>query len=560
MHPLIAPPAIAPPVLAFESVAIGARARDGRIIPLVDGVSFALRRGEVLGLIGGSGAGKSTLGLAAMGYVRRGCYFMGGRVFIHGQDILAWSEERRRTLRGNKIAYVAQSAPAALNPASPLLEQLLEAALAHDLMEKSQALEEINALLAALDLPDSTALKARYLHQMSGGQLQRVMVAMALITKPDLLIFDEPTTALDTTTQIEALLTFRTALARTNSAALYISHDLAVVAQMASSVIVLKAGKIVEQGSTATILNDPRDPYTRSLVRGFTRLASGGMKGDNAAPLLAATNLSAAYRRARKGPQTLVLDDVSFTLGRGECLALIGLSGSGKSTLARLICGLMAPLNGTIAFEGAPLPALIKERPRALLRRIQLIHQIPDLALNPRHSVYETLARPLTLYFGLKGKERDARVSALMDEMELPRAFLERPTGALSGGQKQRVVLARALAANPDVLICDEITSALDRLVAVEILTLLSRLQRERALAMLFITHSLETVRVIAHRVAVLEPGPEGGRIVETGTPDAVLHAPTASYTRWLLDCEPQIALDWLDQIAAKRAAHSARM
>ena len=550
------------PLLDAQNITITAQARDGRVLKLVDDVSFSLRRGEVLGLIGGSGAGKSTLGLASMGFTRRGCVFASGRVNFHGQNILQWSQERRRNLRGNKIAYVAQSAPAALNPASPLLEQLCEAALAHDVMDKTEALAEIAKLLAALDLPDCASLKTRYLHQMSGGQLQRVMVAMALVTKPDILIFDEPTTALDTTTQIEALATFRQAIALNQAAALYISHDLAVVAQMADRILVMQAGRVVEEGATQQVLASPQEPYTQRLVRDLSRVVTPLTLAPDITPLLAIHHLNASYRRGRKHLGAPVLDDISLTLEPGECLALIGLSGSGKSTLARAVCGLMAPTQGEIVLSGEVLPPLLKERSRAMLRRIQLIHQIPDLALNPRHSVRETLSRPLAFYFGMDEGEQDKRVRELLDQMELPQSFLDRRTGALSGGQKQRIVLARALAASPDVLVCDEITSALDRLVAEEILGLLARLQKELGLALLFITHSLETVRVIAHRVAVLEATDTGGKIVEIGKPEDVLTHPTASYTRWLLDCEPQMSMGWLDGVLARRvaavAAHSA--
>ena len=550
------------PLLDAQNITITAQARDGRVLKLVDDVSFSLRRGEVLGLIGGSGAGKSTLGLASMGFTRRGCVFASGRVNFHGQNILQWSQERRRNLRGNKIAYVAQSAPAALNPASPLLEQLCEAALAHDVMDKTEALAEIAKLLAALDLPDCASLKTRYLHQMSGGQLQRVMVAMALVTKPDILIFDEPTTALDTTTQIEALATFRQAIALNQAAALYISHDLAVVAQMADRILVMQAGRVVEEGATQQVLASPQEPYTQRLVRDLSRVVTPLTLAPDITPLLAIHHLNASYRRGRKHLGAPVLDDISLTLEPGECLALIGLSGSGKSTLARAVCGLMAPTQGEIVLSGEVLPPLLKERSRAMLRRIQLIHQIPDLALNPRHSVRETLSRPLAFYFGMDEGEQDKRVRELLDQMELPQSFLDRRTGALSGGQKQRIVLARALAASPDVLVCDEITSALDRLVAEEILGLLARLQKELGLALLFITHSLETVRVIAHRVAVLEATDTGGKIVEIGKPEDVLTYPTASYTRWLLDCEPQMSMGWLDGVLARRvaavAAHSA--
>ncbi|MDK3018164.1 ABC transporter ATP-binding protein [Pseudodonghicola flavimaris] len=517
-------------------------------IEIVHGVSFTLEKGRVLGLIGESGAGKSTIGLAALGYGRGGVKITGGEVWINGRDILKGGIRRLRDLRGAEVTYVAQSAAAAFNPAKKLMEQVTEAAIHHKKFSKAEAEARAVALFGKLGLPDPETFGQRYPHQVSGGQLQRAMTALALCPEPDLVIFDEPTTALDVTTQIDVLAAIKEAIHDTGVAALYITHDLAVVAQVADDIMVLRHGNKVEYGTTDQIINAPQEQYTRELVS--VRSIQHEEKLPSPDPVLKVDRVTARYA----GTGFDVLKDISVALHPGQTLAVVGESGSGKSTLARAITGLLPPTDGSITFDGRTLSPTLAGRSREDLRELQMIYQMADVAMNPRQTVGTIIGRPLEFYFGLKGREKRARIQELLDQIELGEGFIDRYPAELSGGQKQRVCIARALAAKPKMIICDEVTSALDPLVADGILKLLLALQKREGVAYLFITHDLATVRAIADSIAVMYRG----KVVRYGSKTEVLSPPFDDYTDLLLSSVPEMKLGWLEEVIAHRKMESA--
>ena len=517
---------------------------------IINNVSLELNRGEVMGLIGESGAGKSTLGLAAMGFTRDGCEIVGGNIMFDGIDLVTATPDVKRQLLGKRIAYVAQSAAASFNPAHKIINQHAEAPLCHGVSSRTEAEADAIDLYERLRLPNPDEIGFRYPHQVSGGQLQRAMTAMAMSCRPDLIIFDEPTTALDVTTQIEVLVAIREIVEQFQTAAIYITHDLAVVAQMADRVKVLLRGDEVEEADTRTVLDAPREDYTKSLwaVRSFQRPQKPLAK-KGAVPVISLRNVTAAY-----GSNDPVVRDVSFDIHEGRTVAVVGESGSGKSTTARCITGLLPPMTGEIAFRNEVLPADYRKRSVDQLRQVQMIYQMADTALNPRKRIGEIIGRPVEFYLGLKGAEKRRRVEELLELIEMdPKEYINRLPSELSGGQKQRIGIARALAAEPKFIICDEVTSALDQLVAEGILKLLTRLQEEMKLSYMLITHDLSTVRAIADEVVVMKDG----LIVEAGPKDEMFTPPHHAYTDLLLSSVPEMNPDWLDDLLAQRGAEN---
>ncbi|MBT4932374.1 MAG: ABC transporter ATP-binding protein [Rhodospirillaceae bacterium] len=519
---------------------------DDKWTPIVHGLSMSLERGEIIGFIGESGAGKSTFGLTALGYTKPGCRVVSGSIKLDGDELVGASEADLRNIRGNKVTYVAQSAAASFNPAHTLFEQFAESLVQHGKSNLTEARERCIDLFRQLDLPDPETILDRYPHQVSGGQLQRAMTAMALGSDPDLVIFDEPTTALDVTTQIEVLGAIKEAVKARNVAAIYITHDLAVVAQMADQIMVLRYGNIVEFGNAREMLANPKEEYTRKLLN--VRAVRDALPDyDDQDLQLHIDNITATY----PGLMFNILEDINITIKKGKTVAVVGESGSGKSTLARVITGLLPPSQGSVKFHGRALTPDLKSRPKKDLKSVQMIYQMADVAMNPRHKIKDIIGRPLEFYLGMKGKQRDEKVLELIRHIELPEDYAERYPAQLSGGEKQRVCIARALAAEPEIIICDEVTSALDQLVAEEILDLLLNLQQELGVSYLFITHDLATVKSIADEIVVMYQG----SVVEQGPKADILSPPHASYTELLLSSVPEMDPDWLDDLRQSRKA-----
>lgn len=517
-------------------------------IEIVHGVSFNLERGKVLGLIGESGAGKSTIGLSAMAYGRGGVEITGGEVWLDGVDILTHGMGDLRKLRGADVTYVSQSAAASFNPAKRIMEQVTEAAIAQGKFSRRKAEIRAVELFNKLGLPDPEKIGTRYPHQVSGGQLQRCMTALALCPAPNLVVFDEPTTALDVTTQIDVLHAIKSAIQDSGVAAIYITHDLAVVAQVSDDIMVLKMGKTVEYGPVEQIINNPKEEYTKALVS--VRSIYHQEKAPTVNPVLTVKDISARY----SGTTSDVLSGINVELHPGQTLAVVGESGSGKSTLARVITGLLPPKTGQIDFLKRTLSPDLNNRTKEDMRELQMIYQMADVAMNPRQTVGTIIGRPLEFYFGMRGAEKSKRVKELLDEIEMGDGFIDRYPAELSGGQKQRVCIARSLAAKPKLIICDEVTSALDPLVADGILKLLLDLQKREGVAYLFITHDLATVRAIADSIAVMYQG----QVVRYGRKSEVLSPPFDDYTDLLLSSVPEMKLGWLEEVTANRKMVSA--
>ena len=546
-----------PALLEVDRLKIDARKDDDSLSPIVKSVSFNVERGEVVALIGESGSGKTTIALSALGYCKPGLEFTGGEVRLHGRDVITMPPDEQRDLRGQRVAYLAQSAAATFNPALTIGEQVTESPILHGQLSRERAEIRAEELYRALELPDPDRLGKRYPHQVSGGQLQRLMAAMALCGKPDLLVLDEPTTALDVTTQIEVLKAFKSVIKQEGAAAIYVTHDLSVVAQIADHIVVLYAGDIQEQGTADQIINRPGHDYTRRLMAAVRPPPAAG-QGDESldehrreSPALEVRDVNAGYGKGASAVR--VLSDVNVSVQRGHTVGVIGESGCGKSTLARVMSGLLPAREGDVLLDGERLRPSLKQRARSELQKIQFVFQMADTALNPRQRIDHILGRPLEFYLGLRGAEKRKRIAELLDMVELPAEFAGRYPEELSGGQKQRVNLARALAASPEVLLCDEVISALDTIVGANVIELLKRLRRQTGVSFVFISHDLSTIASFADEIVVLY----AGRVVEQGKTDQVLSPPYHPYTRLLIASVPELRIGWLEETMQTQEAQA---
>jgi peptide/nickel transport system ATP-binding protein len=535
-------------LVEIRNLRVEATTDAGRRIEIIKDVDIDIARGEIVALIGESGSGKTTIALTLMGYTRPGCRISHGSLLVDGKDMAKLSERERADIRGTEVAYVPQSAAAAFNPSQTIMDQVIEVTRIHGLMTPEKAQERAIELFRALSLPSPETIGGRYPHQVSGGQLQRLAAAMALIGGPKLVIFDEPTTALDVTTQIDVLKAFKSVMKAGGIAGVYVSHDLAVVAQIADRIVVLKGGEVQEEGMTQAILSTPAHPYTQELLAAFepkeTQFA--GKRTDKAPPLLEIENVIAGYGpiQADGLPFVQAVRSVSLSVEKGRNLGIIGESGCGKSTLARCIAGILPASAGNIVFDGKELDHDARRRWREALREMQIVFQYADTALNPAKPIEDIIGRPLRFYHGLNGKARDARIDELLDMVRLPKALRYRHPSELSGGQKQRINFARALAADPKLIICDEITSALDTVVAAAIIELLKELQRELDLSYIFISHDLSVVEAICDEIMVMYRGEK----VEHLTREDV-KSPTHPYSKLLFSSVPRLDPTWLDNL-----------
>ncbi|MEM7293027.1 MAG: ABC transporter ATP-binding protein [Pseudomonadota bacterium] len=533
---------------------ISATSDDGEIIPIVKGVNFDIHKGEVVALIGESGSGKTTISLAALAYTKPGLHFAGGSFTVGGEDMLSIEPLRQRQIRGAKVAYLAQSAAATFNPAITIGEQVTESAVLHGVLSQEDATTRAEELYHALELPDADRIGHRYPHQVSGGQLQRLMAAMALCGKPDLMVLDEPTTALDVTTQIEVLKAFKKVIREERSAAIYVTHDLAVVAQVADHIVVLYGGEIMEQGSVDQIINNPQHAYTKRLMDAVRPTPQAGMGDDSDAlahktdtPALEVKSIDAGYGKKPDGsPAIKILKNIDMKIERGHVVGVIGESGCGKSTLARVMAGILPPTEGQVLLDGINLKGDLRDRKLEELQKVQFVFQMADTALNPKQVIGDIIGRPLEFYHGFTGKEKQAKINEILSLVELPPEFASRYPAELSGGQKQRVGLARALAAEPEVILCDEVTSALDTIVGANIIELLRKLRDATGVSFVFISHDLSTVASFADEIAVLY----NGEVVDFGKTDDVLTPPFHAYTELLIASVPEMRVGWLDENA----------
>jgi len=539
-------------ILEVENLCVSAISKKGALSPIVKNISFRIEPGKVIALIGESGSGKTTVSHACLGFARAGLRISGGMIRLAGEEVLKCTLNELQTLRGINISYVAQSAAAAFNSALTIDTQVIEIPLIKNLFSRDIAKQKAVALYGQMDLPDPETIGSRYPHQVSGGQLQRLMAAMAMICDPKLLILDEPTTALDVTTQIEVLRAFKDLIKINNTSAIYVSHDLAVVAQIADNIMVMKDGEMIEYGTADDIITAPREDYTRELIEAAHVMPKSApvarVSETRVEPVLKVHNITAGYGPEQK---LIALHDINISVDEGRTLGVIGESGSGKTTLGRVIAGLMRPSVGSIELCGHRLGPDIGRRSRNDLQQIQFAFQMADVALNPYHRIGKILGRPLQFYFGLDKADTRVQVSELLELVELPASFAHRFPRELSGGQRQRVNLARALAAKPKLIILDEITSALDTIVAKAILELLRDLQERLGVAYMFISHDISTIAKVADDIAVMQ----SGRIVAYDTTANILTPPHHEYTELLLGSVPDLRTDWLDEYSPPQSS-----
>jgi ABC-type glutathione transport system ATPase component len=536
--------AVADPVLQVRDLSIAWRSPDGRANRVVDGVSFDLASGGTLGIAGESGSGKSTLARALLGHCRAGSAITGGSIRLDGDDLATLSEPELARRRGRVMAMVPQNPLASLTFHITVGRQLEEVLRLRAGLSAGAARLRAMELFGQMGLPEPERLMRRYPHQLSGGQRQRVVLACAVACDPLLLVLDEPTTALDKTTEAQVLDLIRRLRTARQGAMVIVTHDLNVVADICDRVLVMQHGGIVEQGPVGQVFAAPREAYTRVLLGAALRVEEASRASPTAPgkPLLEIAGLGFRYarpsllRRAPLGPR--ILDDIGLTLARGEVLGVIGESGSGKTTLGGIVTGLLAGQAGEVRFDGAGLPGLAAQRTREQRRRIQMVFQDPLSSLNPRRRVGDAVMRPLRLFHGLDQRAAARRAAGLFEDLGLEPALLSRFPRQLSGGQQQRAAIARAFAAEPDLLICDEITSALDASVQAQVLDHLAAMQRRQGTAMLLITHDLSVVWRMARRVAVMQ----GGRILETGDTEAIFRNPANPYTAGLLGAATRAA------------------
>jgi peptide/nickel transport system ATP-binding protein len=523
-------------LLRVEGLVVAYRDPAGGERRAVDDVSFTLARGGALGIVGESGCGKSTLARALLAHGRPGSRFAAGRVELGGVDILALPPSGRTRLRGRRVALVPQNPLQALTPHLTIGAQLDEVLARHRGLHGGALRRATLDLLAAMQIADPATLAARYPHEASGGQRQRVVIAAAVAGEPELLVLDEPTTALDKTTEAQVLALVQAQQVRTGCALVYVSHDLRTIAATCREIMVMREGQVVEHGPATSVLARPRAAYTRSLVGALPQLAPRPAR-PHPPPLLTAGGLGFRYAARpalpflprRPGPPALA--DIAFALAPGRTLGVVGESGSGKSTLGGLVAGLLAGHDGALRFDDAALGGAARHRPLALRRRIQMIFQDPAASLNPRHRVLDLVARAYVAYHRLGGPAARSRAAALLASIGVGDDLLRRLPGELSGGQQQRVAIARAFAAEPDLVVCDEITSALDVTIQAQVLELMRALQQERGVAYLFISHDLAVVSEMADDILVLHQG----RIRALGPAETVLGAPSDDYTRALV-------------------------
>ncbi|SHN09095.1 ABC transporter ATP-binding protein [Roseibium suaedae] len=536
------------PLASVKDLRVTATTDSGREIEILKGVSFDVHRGEMVALIGESGSGKTTIALSLLAYVREGCHFAGGQVLVDGRDLTKLSESECRKLRGHKVSYVPQSAAASFNPSRKIMDQVIEVAEIHGIFDANTAREKAIKLFRSLSLPNPDTIGERYPHQVSGGQLQRLAAAMALLGDPELVVFDEPTTALDVTTQIEVLRAFKSAIVERGMTGVYVSHDLAVVAQISDRIVVLKDGEVQEAGTTDQIVGAPAHPYTQSLLAAFKPVVPASASDDTSRDrVLETRDVVAGYGVLGPDgrPQVVAVNGVSLTLDRGQSLGVIGESGCGKSTLLRVLSGLLPAASGGLLLDSRELRPQIAQRSKSDLQRMQIVFQLADTALNPAQTIGNIIGRPLTFFKGLKGAEREKRVIELLDMVRMPAQFRHRLPRELSGGQRQRINLARALAAEPEVLLCDEITSALDTVVAAKVLDLLRELQRELHLSYLFVSHDIHTVETLCDRIMVMY----AGKCLETFNASDLHQDARHPYTKLLVSSLPTLDPTWLDNL-----------